>query len=229
MIIDEIREELFGLQDKEYRDFQAKLIPTIDAETVIGVRAPELRKLAKRFVKREDVGAFLAALPHKYYDENQLHAYIVSEVKDYGLCLELINAFLPYVDNWATCDSLLPKVFKKHKEELLDRIREWTDSDKTYTIRFGVSMLMRLYLDDDFDPAYPEMVAAIRSEEYYVNMMTAWYFATALAKQYEAVVAYIENRRLDTWTHNKTIQKAIESYRVSPERKDYLRSLKIPK
>ena len=229
MIIDEIREELFGLQDKEYRDFQAKLIPTIDAETVIGVRVPELRKLAKRFVKREDVGAFLAALPHKYYDENQLHAYIVSEVKDYGLCLELINAFLPYVDNWATCDSLLPKVFKKHKEELLDRIREWTDSDKTYTIRFGVSMLMRLYLDDDFDPAYPEMVAAIRSEEYYVNMMTAWYFATALAKQYEAVVAYIENRRLDTWTHNKTIQKAIESYRVSPERKDYLRSLKIPK
>ena len=229
MIIDEIREELFGLQDKEYRDFQAKLIPTIDAETVIGVRAPELRKLAKRFVKREDVGAFLAALPHKYYDENQLHAYIVSEVKDYGRCLELINAFLPYVDNWATCDSLLPKVFKKHKEELLDRIREWTDSDKTYTIRFGVSMLMRLYLDDDFDPAYPEMVAAIRSEEYYVNMMTAWYFATALAKQYEAVVAYIENRRLDTWTHNKTIQKAIESYRVSPERKDYLRSLKIPK
>ena len=229
MIIDEIREELFGLQDKEYRDFQAKLIPTIDAETVIGVRAPELRKLAKRFVKSEDVGAFLAALPHKYYDENQLHAYIVSEVKDYGLCLELINAFLPYVDNWATCDSLLPKVFKKHKEELLDRIREWTDSDKTYTIRFGVSMLMRLYLDDDFDPAYPEMVAAIRSEEYYVNMMTAWYFATALAKQYEAVVAYIENRRLDTWTHNKTIQKAIESYRVSPERKDYLRSLKIPK
>lgn len=229
MIIDEIREELFGLQDKEYRDFQAKLIPTIDAETVIGVRAPELRKLAKRFVKREDVGEFLAALPHKYYDENQLHAYIVSEVKDYGLCLELINAFLPYVDNWATCDSLLPKVFKKHKEELLDRIREWTDSDKTYTIRFGVSMLMRLYLDDDFDPAYPEMVAAIRSEEYYVNMMTAWYFATALAKQYEAVVPYIEKCRLDTWTHNKTIQKAIESYRVSPERKDYLRSLKIPK
>lgn len=229
MIIDEIREELFGLQDKEYRDFQAKLIPTIDAETVIGVRVPELRKLAKRFVKREDVGAFLAALPHKYYDENQLHTYIVSEVKDYGRCLELINAFLPFVDNWATCDSLLPKVFKKHKEELLDRIREWTDSDKTYTIRFGVSMLMRLYLDDDFDPAYPEMVAAIRSEEYYVNMMTSWYFATALAKQYEAVVPYIENRRLDTWTHNKSIQKAIESYRVSPERKDYLRSLKIPK
>ena len=227
MIGEEIREELFHLQDAKYRAFQAKLIPTAGPETFIGVRTPELRKYAKQLEKREDVQEFLDALPHRYFDENQLHAFLLSRIKDYDRCMGEVLRFLPYVNNWATCDQMSPKVFRKHRQELLEKIRIWIRSDETYTIRFGVGMLMEHYLDEDFDPAYPEMAAGIRSEEYYVNMMRAWYFATALAKQYEAVIPFVENRRLDLWTHNKTIQKAVESYRITPGQKDYLKSLKV--
>ena len=226
---DRIREELFSLQDKKYRDFQAKLIPTVDPETVIGVRTPQMRKLAKRLYKETDpneLEAFLNELPHKYFDENQLHAFLISEEKDYDRCVAQVNAFLPYVDNWATCDQMSPKVFRKHRGELLSYIREWISSDRTYTIRFGIGMLMQHYLDEDFEPSYPEMVAQVRSEEYYVNMMIAWYFATALAKQYETAITYIEEQKLDVWTHNKAIQKARESYRITPEQKEYLKTLK---
>ena len=227
MIVNEIRDELFRLQDSGYRDFQSKLMPTIDASTAIGVRTPALRALAKKLVKREDVGLFLSDLPHAYFDENQLHAFIVSELRDFTACLQEVERFLPYVDNWATCDQMSPKVFKKHREELLDPIKRWISSDATYTVRFGVGMLMEHYLDDDFDPSYLDMVAAVRSEEYYIRMMVAWYFATALAKQYDTALPYLRDQRLDRWTHNKTIQKAVESRRISPEQKDCLRGLKI--
>ena len=227
MIVDEIREELFAMQDEKYRDFQGKLIPTAGADTVIGVRTPQLRKYAGHLLKREDIFRFLDDLPHKYFDENQLHAFILSGMKDYDRCIEEVIRFLPYVDNWATCDQMSPKVFRKHKQELLKNIEAWIVSEETYTVRFGIGMLMEHFLDDDYDVKYPEMVAKVRSEEYYVNMMIAWYFATALAKQYDTVIAFIEGRRLDTWTHNKAIQKSVESYRITDEQKAYLKSLKI--
>ena len=229
MIIQEIREELFKLQDEKYRDFQSALTPTVDAKTAIGVRTPELRKYAKELVKREDVGEFLSDLPHTYFDENQLHAFILSEMKDFDECMEAVNRFLPYVDNWATCDQMSPKVFKKHKKELLSQVKKWLKSKETYTVRFAIRMLMVYFLDEDFDISYPGMVAKIRSDEYYINMMTAWYFATALAKQYDAILPFIEERKLDGWTHNKAIQKAVESYRITDEQKNYLRSLKVKK
>ena len=229
MIDEEIREELYGHQDLKYRDFQVKLIPGMEPEKMIGVRTPDLRKIAKQMAKREDIGEFLENLPHEFFDENQVQAFVVSEFKDYGRCVQEVERFLPFVDNWATCDQMSPKVFKKHRPELLDSIKEWIRSEHTYTVRFAVGMLMQHYLDEDFDPAYPEMVAAVQSEEYYIRMMIAWYFATALAKQYEAVLPYIEERRLEPWTHNKTIQKAIESYRITPEQKEYLKSLKVRK
>ena len=229
MIIEEIRAELSRLQDTTYREMQVRIIPTVKPESVVGVRTPELRRMAQKYAQAEDVDVFLNDLPHAFFEENQLHAFILSGMKDYDACLEKLNRFLPYVDNWATCDQMSPKVFRKHREELLNSIREWIGSKETYTIRFGIGMLMEHYLDGDFDPAYPEMAAGVRSEEYYVNMMTAWYFATALAKQYDAVLPYIEEHRLDDWTHNKAIQKAIESYRIAPERKDYLRTLKTTK
>lgn len=225
-MIDDIRKNLLSMQDEKYRSFQVKLFPTVDPETVIGVRTPELRSYAKTLLKEEGISTFLSDFPHKYFDENQLHAFVISEIKDYDRCIEEVNRFLPYVDNWATCDQMSPKVFKKHRLQLLDQIRIWLKSDKTYMIRFAIGMLMEHYLDDDFDIRYPDMVAAIRSDEYYVNMMIAWYFATALAKQYEAILPFIEDRKLDIWTHNKAIQKAVESYRISPEQKDYLKGLK---
>lgn len=227
MITEEIKEELFQMQDTAYRDFQAKLLPTVAPEGIIGVRTPALRNLAKNLAKREDVGVFLESLPHSYFDENQLHAFIISQEKDFERCITYVNRFLPFVDNWATCDQLSPKVFKKHRHELLISIREWTASEKTYVVRFGIGMLMEHFLDDDFDAAYLEIAADIRSEEYYVNMMTAWYFATALAKQYDAALPLIEQRRLAPWTHNKAIQKAIESRRITQEQKAYLRGLKV--
>ena len=227
MSINEIREELFSMQETEYRDFQSKLIPTVDPETIIGVRTPLLRKYAKSLAGSEDASVFLDSLPHRYFDENQLHAFILSGMKEYSGCMEAVNRFLPYIDNWATCDQMSPKVFKKHRLELSDMIRVWLRSGKTYTIRFAVGMLMEHFLDEDFDPQYLQMVAAIRSEEYYVNMMKAWYFATALAKQYAAALSYLEKKELDTWTHNKTIQKAVESCRITPEKKTYLKSLKV--
>ena len=226
-IQEEIRNGLFDLQDSQYRDFQAKLIPSASADKMIGVRTPVLRKLAKDLAKRKDIGGFLNDLPHRYFDENQLHAFIISQLKDYEQCMDEVIRFLPYIDNWATCDQLSPKVFRKHRPKLIDQIRKWIISDRTYTIRFGIGMLMEHFLDEDYDPAYPEMVACIRSDEYYVNMMIAWYFATALAKQYDSILPFIKNRRLDPWTHNKTIQKARESYRISPEQKEYLKALKI--
>ena len=226
MITEEIREELFRLQDSKYREFQSKLIPNVTPDSVIGVRTPALRKYAKELAKREEIGEFLSDVPHRYFDENQLHAFIISQLKDFGRCMECVCAFLPYVDNWATCDQLSPKVFGKNKGDLLKQIREWIGSGDTYTVRFGIGMLMQYFLDEDFDPEYPELVAQIRSEEYYVNMMKAWYFATALAKQYEAVLPFIEGRRLDDWTHRKAIQKSVESYRITQEQKQYLKSLK---
>ena len=227
MINDEIRAELFRLQDTAYRDMQVKLLPTVRQDSVIGVRTPALRKYARQLAKRDDIGEFLTSLAHEYFDENQFHAFIIAEIKDYQRCMEEVCRFLPYIDNWATCDQLSPKVFKKNRAALSDQIRVWLDSPETYTVRFGVGMLMQHFLDEDFLPEYPAAVAKLRSDEYYVNMMIAWYFATALAKQYETVLPYIENYCLDTWTHNKAIQKSIESYRITPEQKEYLRTLKI--
>ena len=227
MIKEDIQKELFALQDTKFRDFQAKLMPTVDPENMIGVRTPALRKYAKEVLKREDYREFLDDLPHKYFDENQLHAFVISGIKDYDECVKEVERFLPLVDNWATCDQMSPKVFKKHKGELLTEIKKWIKSKETYTIRFGVGMLMEHFLDEDYDEAYPKMVAKLRSEEYYVNMMIAWYFATALAKQYDTILPFIENKSLDDWTHNKAIQRAVESYRITPEQKEYLKSLKV--
>ncbi len=222
-----IQEELFKLQDTKYRDFQIKLIPNINPDSIIGVRTPELRSYAKKIVKESNYISFLDDLPHKYFDENQLHAFIISELKDYDVCIEYINKFLPFVDNWATCDQMSPKVFKKHLDDLLKEIHKWIKSKKTYTIRFGICALMQYYLDDYFKPEYLETVSNIKSSEYYVNMMIAWYFATALAKQYSSTLPYLENKKLEYWVHNKTIQKAVESYRITEEQKNYLKSLKI--
>jgi 3-methyladenine DNA glycosylase AlkD len=227
MITEEIRAELYRQQDEKYRDFQVKLIPTVRPETMIGVRTPALRAYAKQLLRRPDVGAFLNALPHESFGENQLHAFLLSEMKDFDRCADEVERFLPFVDNWATCDQLSPKVFGKHHAELLPLARCWIASGETYTVRFGIGMLMAHFLDADFDPVYPEWVAAVQSEEYYVNMMRAWYFATALAKQYGAVLPYLEQRRLDAWTHNKTIQKAVESFRITDAQKTYLKTLRI--
>ena len=229
MLTDEIRAELFRLRDENYRDFQAKLIPGMEPETMIGVRTPALRAYAKELTKRADVTEFLDTLPHLYFDENRLHAFILSCMKDYEQCVRAVDRFLPFVDNWATCDQLSPKVFGKHRTALLPWIETWLASGETYTVRFGIGMLMQHFLDTDFDPTYPAWVAAVKSEEYYINMMRAWYFATALAKQYDTVLPYLEEQRLDGWTHNKTIQKAVESYRITDEQTAYLKTLKVKK
>ena len=229
MISEDIRNELFRLQDVKYRDFQSKLIPNLNPDTMIGVRTPQLRMYAKQLVKQERILDYLKDLPHQYFDENQLHAFIISEMKDYEQCMEELIRFLPFVDNWATCDQMSPRVFKKHRSELPEQIKLWLRSDRTYTVRFGIKMLMEHFLDEDFDPLYPEMVSEIRSGEYYINMMIAWYFATALAKQYDSILPYIQNQRLDVWVHNKAIQKSVESYRITPEQKEYLKTLKIRK
>lgn len=221
-----IKEQLFALQDKDYALFQVKLTPGITIDQVIGVRVPEARKLAKAYMKEPEHEAFLQDLPHQYYDENILHSLLVSEIKDYDECIREVERFLPYVDNWAVCDIMGPKVFKKHKEELLGKIREWVVSPEPYTCRFGMEMLMTHFLDEDFQAEYLEMPAGVVSEEYYVNMMIAWFFATALAKQWDATIPYIESGRLGKWVHNKTIQKARESYRITAEQKEYLKTLK---
>lgn len=232
MTSSEITSQLFSMQDSSYRDFQAKLLPTLVPESVIGVRTPALRDFVKSLLAeaktsgRKELDSFLSALPHKYFDENQLHAFVLSGEKDFDTCIALLEKFLPFIDNWATCDQLSPKVFKKNRQKLLPFIEKWLSSEKTYVIRFAIGMLMQHFLDDDFSPLYLEKVASIRSQEYYVNMMIAWYFATALAKQYESALPYITQNRLEKWTHNKTIQKAIESFRISQEQKDYLRTLK---
>lgn len=228
-IITNVQTRLFELQDLKYRDFHAKLMPTVNKEKIIGVRTPALRVFAKKYGKTDEAKEYLQMLPHQYYEENNLHGLLIEQIKDYDTCLEELERFLPYIDNWATCDMLAVKVVKKYLDTFIDEVYRWMESDHAYTIRFGISMLMRYYLEDAFQMVYPEKVAQIRSEEYYVNMMRAWYFATALAKQYDKILPFIEKQKLDVWTHNKTIQKAIESYRITPEQKEYLRGLKIKK
>ena len=222
-----IQSELFALQDKKYRDFHAGLLPTVQKETIIGIRKPAIRGYARKLAGTPEAASFMRTLPHEYFDENDLHGMLINEIKDYLDAVAALDAFLPYVDNWATCDSGVPAVFKKHKNELLLHVYEWLNSDKPYTVRYGIGTLMRLYLDEDFDIKYALDVAKIRSKEYYVNMMKAWYIATALAKQYDAVLPILQERLMDSWSHNKAIQKARESYRITPQQKEYLSSLKV--
>lgn len=221
--MEEIQKQLFELQDMAYRDFHSRLMPDIDKETVIGIRVPMLRKYAKSIAGTELAEKFIKELPHCYYEENNLHMMLITWIKDYDRCLTEIERFLPYIDNWATCDFPAPKCFENHKEDLLPVIKRWIASSETYTIRYGIGMLMRLYLDADFDPEYVRIVAEVKSDEYYVNMMIAWYMATALAKQWDAVIPYIEEHRMSDWVHRKTIQKAVESYRITDEQKRYLK------
>ena len=225
----EIQELLFTKQDIKYRVFQAPLFPSIDKEKMIGVRTPELKKLAKELFGSDAANRFIETLPHQYFDENQLHAFLVSLIKDYETCLKEVERFLPYIDNWGTCDQLSPKVFVKHKDELIINIKRWIKSKHVYTVRFAIGMLLGLYLDESFEEEYLELVSEVKSEEYYINMMIAWYFATALAKQWDSTIKYIEDKKLSPWVHNKTIQKAVESYRISDNQKAYLKSLKISK
>lgn len=222
----ELQKQLFELQDINYREFHSKLMPGIDKETVIGIRVPVLRKFAKQFAKTEAAEQFIRELPHTYYEENNLHMMLITAIPDYEKCLSEVQRFLPYINSWATCDFSEPKCFAKHKQELLPEIQSWMASGETYTVRYGIGMLMRLYLDADFSPEYIEWVTGVKSEEYYVNMMIAWYLATALAKQWESTIPYLEERRLSEWVHRKTIQKAVESYRITEEQKVYLRGLR---
>ena len=222
----ELQKSLFELQDLKYRDFHAKLLPGIEKEKIIGIRTPILRKFAREFAKTQDAQEFLQELPHQYYEENNLHLMLVTQIRDYEKCLEEVTRFLPYIDNWATCDLPLPKCFEKHKDELIMDVKLWIASKDTYTIRYGIGVLLRLYLDEGFKDEYPKLVAGVVSDEYYVNMMIAWYFATALAKQWDAVIGYLEKRKLPEWVHRKTIQKAIESYRITKEQKEHLKELR---
>ena len=225
--VEKIKSKLFELQDLEYKAFHSRLMPTISPETIIGVRTPALRKFAKEIAKYDVAEDFIEDLPHAFYEENNLHGFLVEGIKDFDQCLAEVDRFLPYVDNWATCDMMRPKVFKKNPEALLVKIDEWMTSGRTYTVRYGIGMLMTYFLEEHFDVIYVDKVAAVESDEYYVKMMVAWYFATALAKQWDAVIPFIEEGRLEVWTHNKAIQKAIDSYRITPEQKTYLRALKI--
>ena len=227
--MDDIQQKLFALRDEKNADFVAKLIPNIPPETILGVRTPALRKLARELRGSDLARAFLDELPHAYFEENGLHAFFLEQIKDFDECLAGVERFLPCVDNWATCDSMSPPVFRKHRAALLPHIRRWLASGQTYTTRYGIKLLMDHFLDGDFRPEFLEMVSVIESEKYYVNMMRAWYFATALAKQWDSTLPLLAERRLDAWTHNKTIQKAVESYRISPERKTLLRGLRRPK
>ena len=222
----DLQKELFALQDLKYKEFHQKLMPTVNPDKVIGIRTPVLRNFAKGFGKRAEAEEFMKNLPHKYYEEDNLHAFLLEEIKEYDVLIKELNKFLPFVDNWATCDMMRPKILKKHKPELLEDIKKWLSSKDTYTIRFAVNCLMNYYLEEDFKPEYLHLVKNIESEEYYINMVRAWYFATALAKQYDKTVKILENNTLDKWTHNKTIQKAIESYRITSAQKEYLKTLK---
>ena len=221
-----VQKQLFELQDLKYRDFHAKLMPTIDKEKVIGVRTPALRSYAKQFGKTEEAKEFMKVLPHKYYEENNLHMMLIAQIKDYDKCISETEKFLPHIDNWATCDLPLPKCFDKNKEDILERAKKWIAADTTYVKRYGMGVMMRLFLDEDFKEEYIQLVAGVKSEEYYVNMMIAWYMATALAKQWDAAIPYIQEHRLSEWVHRKSIQKAVESYRITPEQKDYLKGLR---
>lgn len=221
-----IRKDLFALQDISYKEFQSKLIPNVNPDVIIGIRTPALRKYAKELSKTSQAEEYLTILPHSYYEENNLHCFLIEEIKDYATVINALDAFLPFVDNWATCDMMSPKIFKQHLPELIIKIKEWLNTDHTYTKRFGMSMLMKFYLNENFKTEYLDMVVSVKSDEYYVNMMIAWFFATALAKQYDATLPYLEQYRLEKWVHNKAIQKANESYRITPEQKAYLKTLK---
>ena len=223
----ELQNVLFSMADEKYRDFHSKLMPTVPKEKIIGIRTPILRKFAKDFSKNPEAKIFLSELPHEYYEENNLHAFLLEYITDFEECADAVTEFLPFVDNWATCDSMSPKIFGKHKEKLLEYIEKWLSAGNTYSVRFGIKMLMEHFLGEDFDIKYPERVAKIKSEEYYIRMMQAWYFATALAKQYCSVLPFIEEKRLEKQTHNKAIQKSIESFRITGEQKIYLKTLKI--
>lgn len=222
-----IQKQLFALQDVKYQSFQSKLIPTVAQERIIGVRTPALRALAKKIAKTPAAAEFVLLLPHTYYEENNLHGFILESIKDFDEAIRAVDELLPYIDNWATCDQLRPKVLKKNLPVLYKKISEWIRSDRTYTVRFGIGMLMNFFLDGNFTPESAELAAGVRSDEYYINMMVAWYFSTALAKHYTAVIPYIEENRLAPWVHNKTIQKAVESYRITDKQKIYLRTLRI--
>ena len=223
---DAVFQRLSELSDPTYRDFHAGLIPNISPETILGVRVPALRKLARELRGSAEAQEFMAALPHEYYDENCLHGLLINDIKDFGATVSALDTFLPYVDNWAVCDLISPRSFKSRPPELAAHVHRWLESSHSYTVRFGIGVLMSFYLDEGFEPAQLEAVAERCCEEYYVNMMVAWYFATALAKQPEAALPYIENRRLSRWTHNKAIQKSIESRRIPDETKAYLKTLR---
>lgn len=226
MEIRAVREALFALQDEKHREFQIKLIPNIPPDTIIGVRTPALRELAKKLALQQDTEGFLTTLPHGFFEENNLHGFIISLCRDYDRTIGYLDAFLPYVDNWATCDQMRPKILKKHPDRLIRDIDRWLDSGEEYAVRFGIEMLMTYFLDDPFRPEYHDKVARIRDERYYVRMMIAWYFATALAKQWTDTLPYLTEKRLSPWVHNKTIQKATESYRITPEQKKLLRGMR---
>ena len=223
----DIQQRLFALRDEKYQKFTAGLIPSLPGELIIGVRAPALRALAKELKGSSEAEDFMKALPHEYYEENNLHAALIGHIRDFDACLQALEDFLPFVDNWSTCDALRPKALAKNKARLMERVLLWLRSGRTYTVRFAIGMLMSHFLDGDFREDYLALAASVRSEEYYIRMMQAWYFATALAKQYESALVYIEGRKLDAWVHNKSIQKARESFRVSLEHKEYLKTLKI--
>lgn len=224
-----IRKQLFDLSDESYKDFQSKLMPTIDPETVIGIRTPSLRRFALAFAKTEEAAAFMENLPHAYYEENNLHAFLIEALGDFEKTVRALECFLPYVDNWATCDMMSPKIFVRHKKELLPFIEKWLKSDHVYTARFGLVMLMKHYLDEDFSPALLEKACAVSSDSYYIEMAKAWFFAEALVKQYESAIPYLEKKKLSPWVHNKTISKACDSFRITPETKTFLRSLRLKK
>ncbi len=222
-----VRKRLYELKDEKYRDFHSALMPTVDKEKIIGVRVPDLRKLSKELMKDGSGPEFINILPHKYYEEDNIHAFIIEQIKNFEICLNETERFLPFIDNWATCDMFSPKIFVKHTDIIFNKSLEWIKSEKTYTIRYGIGMLMRYFLDEGFNDDILRIVSEIKSDEYYVNMMIAWFFATALAKQYDSAVIYIEKQRLSPWIHNKTIQKAIESNRISKEVKLYLKTKKL--
>lgn len=228
-----IQEQLFAMRDGEFQKFISRLMPTVAPDSVIGVRTPALRAMAKSLRGTEEAEMFLRTLPHEYFEENALHGFLIEQIRDYAACVHALEIFLPYIDNWAVCDQINPKVLGKHREELLGNICRWIASEHIYTRRYAIGLLMRWYLDENFRPEYADMVIAAGNDKftgsdvYYLHMMQAWYFATALAKNYGQVLPYIEQHRLEPWTHNKAIQKAIESYRVTDEHKAYLRTLKV--
>ena len=229
-MINKIKNDLLLMQDKTYKDFHSKLMPTINPDSIIGIRVPVLRDYAKKLFKEnsiESLNSFLKNLPHEFYEENNIHAFIIEKINNFDECIFYLENFLPYIDNWATCDMLNPKIFKTNCEKLLEKIYQWINSDSVYTVRFAIGMLMRYFLDEKFETKYLDLVTSINSEEYYINMMRAWFFATALAKQYEQTFPYIKNYSLDKWTHNKTIQKANESFRITKEQKEELKKFRV--